>query len=121
MALAKDLMQVGIPAEAATRLGFTIGSGAAAGTTQGTAAAIGAGVTLFTITAGAASAGVILNAATEVGQEVIIGNAVGNAVNVYAPTGGSINGLAANAAFAIPANDAVHFIRTGTNTWIMVT
>jgi hypothetical protein len=118
MALAKDLMQVGIPDQAATRLGYTIGGVNAAGTTQGTAAAIPASATLVTIASGANNSGVILSANVELGADIVVANGTLNTIILYPPSGGNfnINGVS----LAIPSKAAAHVTRASVSAWVAV-
>lgn len=108
MALAVDLMGVGMPAEQATLLGQSVLTPVtAAGTTQGTAAAIAASQTAVTSAAGAT--GVILSGSASLTRFFFIRNLAAStaALNVYPPTGGSINGGAANAPIVVAAGQSI--------------
>lgn len=102
MALAIDLMGVGMPSEQATLLGQSVLTAVtAAGTTAGTATALTNSQTAITSAAGAN--GVILPATATLTRLFFIRNLAAStaALNVYPPTGGSINALAANAPLVI--------------------
>lgn len=76
---------------------------AAAGTTTADAGALPAATgNCYDVTGADDTVGVILNAAEKVtGRTIFIGNAVSNKIlKIYPPTGGTINGAAANAAFS---------------------
>lgn len=94
MALVKDLMGVGIQAEAANLLGFTSGAVAAAGSSSDSAAtAIGKANTFPIVTVASGSAnGVKLPADAELMQPYVIVNISSTAGVIFPPTGGSING-----------------------------
>lgn len=118
MSLAKDLIQVGIADQAAKRLGFQPGTLTSAGTTAADAAACSATATLVEVT-GAASSGIKLSADAELGVPYVYGNISGNALLVYPPTGGQINGdTATTGTSPLVARGTNIYIRTGTNTWV---
>lgn len=88
-------------------------STAAAGTTTADAGVLPAGTAAFyPTTAADATKGVRVNAADEVtGRKLYIGNGVSAQVlKVYPPTGGTINGAAANAAFSSASGKGVVMI-----------
>lgn len=102
MALQIDLMGVGMPSEQAVLLGQSVlTSVTAAGTTQGTATAITN--SQIAVTSAAGASGVILSSTATLTRFFFIRNlAASTAVlNVYPPSGGSINGAAANAPLAV--------------------
>lgn len=120
MALAKDLMQVGIADHAAERIGFTVGSLTSAGTTSADAAQASATATLVQVT-GAASSGIKLSANAEVGVTYVYGNVSANAILIYPPTGGQINGdTATTGTVPLAARGTTMCIRTGVNSWVAV-
>jgi hypothetical protein len=91
-------MGVGMPGEQATLLGQSVlTSVTAAGTTQGTATPITASQTVFTSAAGAN--GGILSGSASLTRFFFVRNSSAStaSLNIYPPTGGSINGGAANA------------------------
>ena len=95
---------------------------ACAGTTAGTAAALPAqaGGVYPCTGAAATTQGVIIAAADNViGREITIGNSVSTAyaMTIYPPTGGNINGAAANTAFVCTAgHGAILTCMSGTPT-----
>lgn len=107
-----------------TNLNLTVGaSTAAAGSTVADAGALPAGTGgIYPTTAADGTKGVVLNAADQVtGRTVIIGNGVSNQIlKVYAPSGGSINGAAANAAFSSVSGKGVLItcLSGAGNTWL---
>lgn len=108
MSLAQDLTGVGMPPEQASKLGQSVlTSVTAAGTTAGTATAISVSQTAITSAAGAA--GVILPASAELTRLFFIRNLAAStaALNVYPPTGGSINGAGANVPIVVAAGQSV--------------
>lgn len=99
------------------------GSTAAAGSTNADATALPAGTAMvYPTTAADDTKGVILNAADKVtGRTILIGNGVSNKIlKVYPPSGGTINGAAANAAFSSASGKGVmiHCLDSGANTWL---
>lgn len=91
MSLAKDLMQVGIPDQAAVRLGFQYAAVPATGSTSADAATLLKSQTMVSTT-GNASTGLKLPADAEIGVPIFIANLDANAKLIYPPTNGQING-----------------------------
>lgn len=117
--LAKDLMQVSIPAEAAVRLGFVLASVTSAGTTKDDATVLGKAGNLVSVSSGGASEGVKLPADAELGVEYVIGNISGNALLIYPPANGQINGdTASTGTVPLTARGTTRCIRTGATTWL---
>lgn len=99
------------------------GSTAAAGTTTADAGVLPAGTSSVYPTTGADDIkGVRVNAADKVtGREICIGNGVSNKIlKVYAPSGGTINGAAADAAFSSASGKGVwmYCLDSAANTWL---
>lgn len=94
MALANDLMQVGIPDQAAVRLGYVKGTLTSAGTTNADAAQMLKDATMLVVT-GAAASGVKMPSDAELGQPYLIINGDANAKLVYPGTGNNFNGKTA--------------------------
>lgn len=94
-------------------LGMASATVAAAGTVQGDAAAIAAGFTLVT---GATNAGVILPAAVA-GLVVVIKNNVGGNMKVWPATGDAINAIAANSAYTMATLTSAVFTAYDATTW----
>ena len=99
------------------------GSTAAAGTTAANATALPAGTSLvYPTTVADGTKGVIINAADKVtGRMIFIGNGVAAAVlKIYPPTGGTINGGAADAEFSTASGKgAILYCLSGSgNTWL---
>lgn len=101
----------------------TVGaSTAAAGTTTADAGVLPAGTgTVYPTTAADDTVGVRVHATDKVtGRTLFIGNGVSNKIlKVYAPTGGAINGAAADAAFSSVSGKGVVMIclSSAGNTW----
>lgn len=51
------------------------------------------------------------------GREHIVINSGANSMNVFPPVGGSINALAVNTAFAVPAGKVCHFFVPDNGVW----
>lgn len=99
MAQRKNLVVGGISAQAAIAIqGRVASSLTAAGTTQADALALPADINQFT-TVGS-GAGTILPPMSA-GDSVTLYNGGANALLVYPPVGGLINGLSANAAYSV--------------------
>lgn len=120
MSLAKDLMQVGIPAEAAVRLGFQIAAVPATGSTAADAAVLKKEQTLVTTT-GNASTGLKLASDMELGVPIVIANLDGNAKLIYPPTNGQINGdTATTGTVPLTARGTCIVVRIDTTNWCSV-
>jgi predicted RecA/RadA family phage recombinase len=102
----------------------TIGaSTAAAGSTNADAGALPAGTAEIYPTTGADDTkGVILSTSDKVtGRKIFIGNGVSNKIlKVYPPSGGTINGASADAAFSSASGKGVTIVclSSGSNTWL---
>lgn len=88
---------------------------ASAGNSQGTAAALSASVS--NVTGADLTKGVVLPLPTASGRAFLVINAAANALKVYPPAGGSINGAAADAANSQAANTAVWYFYAGDGAW----
>lgn len=98
-------------------------STAAAGTTGADAGALPSGTSVvYPTTAADGTKGVRISTADKVtGRMIFIGNGVSNQIlKVYAPSGGAINGAAADAAFstASGAGAIVVCLNATSNTWL---
>lgn len=91
----------------------------AAGANQGTATAIASGTELVKITTAAASTGVRLPVPAGVNDMVAIINAGANAVAIYPATGGTVNGLAANASISLPVGKSALCIAINATDWMV--
>jgi len=95
----------------------------ALGTNSANAAVLPAGTAgTYPTTAADGTVGVRVNAADQVtGRLILVGNGVSNAIlKVYAPTGGTINGAAADAAFSSVSGKGVIIkcLSASGNTWL---
>lgn len=86
----------------------------ASGTTQGTATIISNQTNEFT-TVAAGSGGILPS--PEQGEFIFIANAGANALNVYPASGHSLNALAANTAFSLPAGKNALFWAATASKW----
>lgn len=98
-------------------------STAAAGSTNADAQGLPAGTaSVYPTTAADDTKGVIIDVADKVtGRTLFIGNGVANKIlKVYPPSGGTINGAAANAAFSSVSGKGVIItcLSSGSNTWL---
>lgn len=98
-------------------------STAAAGTTTADAGVLPAGTaSVYPTTAADGTKGVRINASDKVtGRHLLIGNGVaGQILKVYPPSGGTINGAAADAAFASVSGKGVQIVclSSAGNTWL---
>lgn len=123
MALQIDLMGAGMPGEQAVLLGQgVLASVTAAGTTAGTATAITGSQTQITSAAGAT--GVILPATATLTRLFFIRNLIASTapLNIYPPTGGRINNMAANAPLIVPAGESallmIQVQTSGATIWV---
>lgn len=108
MALAEDLVGLGMPNDLATVLGqSTLTAVTAAGTTQGTATALSASNSI--ITAAASQTGVKLPSTASRTRLFFIQNSPASTASavVYPPTGIQFSGLAANIGITVPAGGFV--------------
>lgn len=99
-------------------------STAAAGSATGDAGALPAKTAnVYPTTAADDTKGVIINAADRItGRRIFIGNGVSNKIlKVYPPTGGTVNGAAADAAFSsVSGKGVIAVCLSGSaNTWLM--
>lgn len=98
-------------------------STAAAGSTNGDATALPSGTAMvYPTTAADGTKGVILTSADQVtGRMVFVGNGVSTAtLKIYPPSGGTINGASANAAYVTASGKGALMVclSSGSNTWL---
>lgn len=103
MATADGLIGLGIPAEAAKRIGFEITSLTATGTTQGAGVAIPAtyGNLLVNLTTAGGQTAAVLPANAGIGDEVDINVITATAALIFPPSGGTIANKSANASVSV--------------------
>jgi hypothetical protein len=89
----------------------------AAGTTEADAAAIATGVVNVSAASAGVTDGIQLPAATSVGTLVIIKNSTAVSVNVYAETGGQIDGAGVDVAYVVATSGTVQLFKATANTW----
>lgn len=113
MSTTADLMGLGMPPALAARLGATVATLVGAGTAQVGATLISAPLVLAGPTTG--NTAFVLNAAFSVGRAIYVWNTSSSlAALVYPPTGGTINGGAANASVSIlPLTGAILQLQSG--------
>jgi len=112
----RDAMGVGMSGETAKAVAGTCSSVTAAGSTQNDAASITTANTF--VSSAAADTGVILPSDAEPGDTYRIGNGGGNALDVYPPSGGQINGDSANAPKILADGVGAIFTRIDATNWI---
>lgn len=118
MALAKDLMGVGLPDQAAVRMGYVPGTAVGAGTTNADAFQLLKDATFLSVT-GAAASGFKLPANAELFCPYVIANIDANAKLIYPGTGMSINGdTATTGTSPIVARGTNIYWRTSPTTWV---
>lgn len=121
MALAKDLMGVGVSAEAAQRLGFVVASVITAGSSASDATVLGKAATLVLVDTGGASQGVKLPSDAELGIPYVLGNISSTAALIYPPTSGQINGdTASSGTVPLTARGTTICIRVDNVNWVAI-
>jgi len=119
MALAVDLMGVGLPQEQAVRIGLSNPTAVTtAGTTTGTATVLNASVTNVELTTAGSQTGLRLPADAELFVPYLVRNTTSTGGNIYPPTGGFINAASQDAAVTLAQNLARLFYRVSTTRWI---
>lgn len=123
MTTANELINLGMPAELATRLGWT----KVALTTNGSAQAAtgglikGIGRKIIDLTVSSASDSATLPSEAEIGDEIIINNITANAAVLFPHVGGNVNGESTNASMAIAAqgstNCVLRAVRLSSTRW----
>jgi len=97
-------------------------STAAAGTTTADAGLLPTDANVYPTTAADGTKGIRVNASDQLmGRLILIGNGVSTAVlKVYAPSGGTINGAAADVAFSSVSGKGVvmYCLSSSGNTWL---
>lgn len=114
----KNIMGAGVaPLVAQMINGTCTDSLIATGSTQATALLLPSDVNVVITTA--ASTGVILAANPAPGDEIVVANLGANALLVYPPLGGTIQGGSTNAGFSVAAGKSAKFVaRTGSLNFI---
>lgn len=114
-ALLTKMMAAGLPAGLIEVLTDTADSQTAAGTNQATAHETSTAVVRYTTVA--SGTGCLLDNGARGDSQLIINDGA-NALSVYPPTGHTINGLSANAAFSIAAGGWCFFDHVTATRWI---
>lgn len=121
MTTANELINLGMPAELATRLGWTPVAVTTTAATQGTGLLVGPGRKIVTATIASAGHAITLPSAAEIGDEIIISNVTANAGVVFPPSGGNINGETADENVALAAQGSAgsiqRFVKTSSTRW----
>jgi hypothetical protein len=118
MSRATDLMGVGMPGEQAYRIGYASNNITAAGTTSADATALPVANTFAIIAGGGANSGIKLPSTAELLRKFIIVNPTANAILLYPPTSGTINGgTATTGTVTIPANGYIEVMRYSATGW----
>jgi hypothetical protein len=121
MGLAKDLMGVSIPDQAAKLIGYEKAAVTAAGSSNSDATTIGKAATLVLVSSTGGSQGVKLPADAELGVDYVLGNISGNALVVYPPALGQINGdTATTGGVPLTARGTTRCTRVDAINWIAV-
>jgi hypothetical protein len=121
MALVGNLIQLGMQAELAQRVGFTVASIAAAGSDNTDATAIGKAATLVLVTPSGGSQGVKLPSDAELGVPYVIANVSSTAALIYPPTSGQINGdTATSGTVPLTARGTTMCIRVDNINWVAI-
>jgi hypothetical protein len=123
--LSQALMSLGLPAEAAKRLGLNGGTNngkgptllSGAGTTQATATVIKKESNFVLATIAGGATGLQVPADAEIGQEYWIFNDGGTAGVIYAATPATINGAATATGVALAANAGRIVMRVTSTKW----
>lgn len=119
MALAVDLMGVGLPQEQASRIGLSNATTlAGVGTAQSGGKAIPASVTNVVATTDTGQTAFVLPSAAELFLPYLVRNSSSTAALVFPQTSGYINAASQNASVSIAQNLARIFIRVSTDRWI---
>lgn len=104
MGLLKDMVGAGVQSHRGQAINGSVATGlTAAGNNQATGLALTASINVFGTVA--ASAGAVLPLG-RAGDSVTVRNGGANALSVYPPVGGSINGGSTNAAVSVAATKA---------------
>ncbi len=116
MATANTLIALGIPPEAAKRLGYQLISVTLTANTQNSAGGLlrGPGNKIVRVTPGTNGFAVTLPSDAEIGDEIILDNITANTAVCFPETGGTINGNSTNATIALAADG------TATSKWRLV-
>lgn len=116
MPLAREVMGGGFSAGQAKALSGGFQTLAAAGTNQATGGVIRS--SNVTVTGASGSNAVVLPVA-DIGDEILVySSAATNALLVFPPVGGNINGAAANASFSATAQTPYFFLKLSATQWI---
>lgn len=121
MTFTKDLISAGMYVTEANAIGGPVANNlTATGSTQGTALLLS--TPIANVTTVAASTGVVLPAGLVSSDDMIVRNGGANALAIYPPVGGTINGAAANTALSVASGKVAHLFCLGNGglDWIAV-
>jgi len=118
MAAAQNLIGIGIPDEAARRLGFIVSTKTGVGTAQSGATAITGNLTVTTTSSGQTA--FILPKTIAGSGPLVVTNPNSDAALIFGQTGETIDGGSTNASVSIAQNKTRAFFKTGSSTWISV-
>lgn len=119
MALAVDLMGVGLPQEQATRLGFTDPTTlVGVGTAQSGGKAIPGSVTNVLTTTDTGQTAFVLPSTAELFVPIFVRNPSATTALIFPQTSGYINAASQNASVSIATTLARVFYRVSTDRWI---
>ena len=118
MAIANDLMGVGMPAAQASLVGVNPAAVTAAGTAQTTATVLKANQTFVTLTTASSQDSVRLPTDAPLGTMYILMNNSSTTANVFPPSGAKINNAADDAAVTITVNLGRIFVRRSLTRWV---
>ena len=112
-----DLTQLGIPDQAAQRLGQTWTTVAGVGTAQTGAASLPAQVKAVKATTAGGATAFVLSNSLGLGEPYWFFNSSATTALVYPPSGGNIQGGSTDASFSVAQNKTAIFNRMSSTTW----
>lgn len=118
MTAAATLVGVGIPAEVASRIGFTVSAKTGVGTAQSGSTPITQNLTVCTTSSGQTAFQLPLNVVAA--GPLVLTNPSATTALIYGQTGDTIDGGSANASVSIAQNKTRLFWRTGLTSWVSV-
>lgn len=116
----QDLVGVGIPAEAARRLGQTWTTVAGVGTAQTGAASLPAQVKAVAATTTGGATAFVLSGSLGLGEPYWFHNTSATTALVYPPSGGAIDGGSTDASVSVAQNKTRIFNRHSSTAWVSV-
>ena len=119
MASAVALMGVGLPAEQAVQLGFTVATIAGVGTAQSGGAAIGKN-TFVNATTSAGQTALVLPSSALIGDVIVVATTTATTALVFPQSGGAIQGGSTDASFSVATNKTAMFIKSSATAWRVI-